>query len=133
MPQTASKKGVLDGVHILVVEDDFDGREILHFRLTYFGGRVTAVANALQALNLLNHIEPDIVITDIVMKGAKQDGLWLLRAARKQGSAVPYIAVSGQHFEERYLKHSGFAAYMRKPLDHERLVRTILTALNQKR
>src|SRR5437667_4927427 len=119
-----SREGVLKGLHLLVVEDDDDAREILRLLLTYFGALVTPVSTLREGLSLLAAMEPSAVIADMML--GQDDALRLIREARKRGTRAPFIAVSGQDFDEAALQGAGFAAYLRKPLDHEKLVDTIL-------
>lgn len=72
----------------------------------------------------LAEIAPDVVIADMILR--KSSGFTLIREARERGSRVPFIAVSGQDYDPSELKRAGFAAYLRKPLDHTKLVDTIL-------
>ena len=122
-----SREGALRGLHILVVEDDRDAREILKSVLSYFGAFVTATPSPKEGLRLLREVRPDLVVADMLL--GTSDGIALLRQARKDRSLAPFIAVSGADFELHKLKDVGFSAYLRKPLDHEKLVDAILAAL----
>ena len=51
-----AREGVLVGLHILVVEDDVDARQILQMLLEHFGALTTVVTNAPEALRLLAHL-----------------------------------------------------------------------------
>lgn len=123
-----SRQGVLTGLHILVAEDDLDAREILKSLLGYFGALVTAAPNAREAIAALVSVDPDLVIADMIL-GRRNDGFELIKEARQRGSRAPFIAVSGQDFDPQVLERAGFAAYLRKPLDHNQLVETILAVV----
>jgi CheY-like chemotaxis protein len=127
-----SRRGVLFGTHVLVIEDDRDGREILEFVLRYFGAEVTAVTGAEEALALFAHIEPDVVIADMML-GSGDDGLRLLKDARRRKTRAPFIAISAQDFDADQMEGAGFAAYLRKPLDHVTLVDTVLSVIDRRR
>ncbi len=120
----ASRHGALAGLFILVLEDDRDSRQILQQLLTYLGASVTSVAAPAEALSLLRQIEPDVVLVDMML--GRDDGLTFLQRARKRGSRAPMIAMSAQDFDREVLEGAGFVAYLRKPLDHNRLVDTVL-------
>ena len=122
-----SRQGVLSGLHILVTEDDRDAREILKSVLGYFGAIVTVTQGADEAVAMLGHISPDVVIADMML--GPSDGFRLLRRARRRGNNTPFIAVSGQDFNPTDLQVAGFAAYLRKPIDHTTLVDSILAAV----
>jgi CheY-like chemotaxis protein len=122
-----SRQGVLQGLHTLVVEDDRDAREILTSVLGYFGALVTVARTAKEGLTLLHEVKPDVVVTDMLL--GPSDGLTLLADARKQRNHAPFIAVSGADFDARHLARAGFAAYLRKPIDHIKLVDAILAVV----
>jgi CheY-like chemotaxis protein len=117
-------------LHILVAEDDLDAREILKSLLGYFGAHVTTVSNARDAVAALTSVEPDAVIADIVL-GRGNDGFHVISEAQRRGIRVPFIAVSGRDFDSRELERAGFAAYLRKPLDHNKIVETILSVVSR--
>jgi DNA-binding response OmpR family regulator len=123
-----SRVGVLTGMYIVVVEDDRDSRDILRMLLEYFGANVTAVPSAREGLSVLTTIDPSVVITDML----KSDGMDLFLKARRRGLVAPFIAVSGKDFDAAVLEDQGFAAYLRKPLDHNVLVTTILGAMRSR-
>jgi ATP-binding cassette subfamily B protein len=125
-----SREGILHGLHVLVVEDNRDAREILKAVLTYFGAFVTATPTTREALAALRHAAPSVVVTDMLL--GTSDGLALLQQARKHGAEAPFIAVSGADFEGPTLESAGFAAYLRKPLDHNKLVDTILAVVRDR-
>lgn len=116
--------GSLTGIHVLVVEDEDDARELLKLLLTYSGAFVTAVPSARAALGLMEHIVPDVLVSDISMPG--QDGCSLLQTIRalpaSRGGSVPAVAVTalGEGQTGRVLA-SGFEACLRKPVDGGKL------------
>lgn len=121
---------VLTGLHVLVVEDNADARAILRMLLSYYGALVTEAATASEALRALSHVVPDVVITDIFL--GTTDALDLLKSVRRRGWRAPFIAVSAQDFDSQFLESAGFAAYARKPIDHQRLVDTILAVVDRR-
>jgi CheY-like chemotaxis protein len=127
----ADARGVLHGIHVLVVEDDTDAREIVGVVLAHFGASVATARTVREALRLMEHIAASVVVTDMAL-GPAGDGTRLLREARCHGYTVPFIAVSGMDFDERQLLRDGFEAYLRKPLDHPTLVDTILAVIRDR-
>jgi CheY-like chemotaxis protein len=121
---SSSPAGRLTGLHLLVVDDNHDAREILTMVFSYHGAVVTTASDAESALALLQRIAPDAVVCDIDLRNA--DGTWLLREVRAMKLSVPFIAVSGLDLDEHRLRKEGFRAYLRKPVDHELLVDTVL-------
>jgi ATP-binding cassette, subfamily B, bacterial len=124
----ADARGVLRGIHILVVEDDLDARDILGMVLTHFGASVATARTAREALRLMEHVATSVVVTDMAL-GPASDGTRLLREARRRGYTAPFIAISGMDFDAHELLVEGFDAYLRKPLDHRTIVETILAVV----
>ncbi|MBI2217532.1 MAG: response regulator [Candidatus Rokubacteria bacterium] len=119
----------LVGVHVLVVDDDPDARQVIRSVLQYCGALVTTAVSANEALGILSRVVPDVVVVDIVMPGA--DGYWLIAEIRKlppeRGGHVPALACTAYHEEhtpERLLA-AGFQNQMRKPIDPWELSRLV--------
>ena len=126
-----SRREVLTDLHILVVEDDADGREILKSLLGYFGAFVSTAHSAGDAMRTLRAITPDVVIVDMVL--GRRSGFDVVQQAGDRVRRVPFIAVSAQDFDPQELERAGFAAFLRKPLDHNELVDTIRSVLLRRR
>jgi PAS domain S-box-containing protein len=130
-PSVASERALpedsttdLDGVRILVVEDEPDARELLMTVLAGNGANVSAASDASQAIAMFESCSPDIIVSDIEMPG--EDGCSLIRRLKKSAD-VPAIAVSGfaaQKDAERALD-AGFDVHVSKPIEPRELVRRI--------
>jgi CheY-like chemotaxis protein len=85
----------LAGVHVLVVEDTDDSREILRLALEYCGALVTTAASAEEATRILENVRPHVLVSDIAMP---DDGIELIRevmtVAETKGLHIPAIAVT---------------------------------------
>ena len=126
--------GALVGVHILVVEDDADAREIIVRSVTDVGASVTAVASATEALAILRERnDTDVVLTDIGMPG--NDGYAFLRELRRlpnnHGGKLPAIALTAYATKEDQKRalQEGFVAHVGKPFAPMTLISTIARAL----
>jgi CheY-like chemotaxis protein len=135
-PLSGSKEaaGALRGLHVLVVDDDRDTREMLRQVLTHAGALVTTAADGESALVILKNVAADVVISDLSMP--RRDGRWLIRNLRALGGRqgkVPAIAVTA--YRETELETdalaAGFDVYLEKPLDFRRLIETILRVVKQ--
>jgi CheY-like chemotaxis protein len=118
---------LLVGIHVLVVEDNSDARDLFRTILQYAGALVTVSTGAEQAVHLCEQIVPDIIVTDIAMPG--HDGFWLLgelRRRQQEGHRIPVVAVTGQGQSTagRY-DAAGFAEVLRKPVDPWELCRVV--------
>lgn len=124
------KSRPLDGVRVLVVEDDPDSRELAGIIIRTSGGSPTLASSVAAAIETLDVFEPDVVVSDIRMPG-EDDGNHFVQALRKsRHSDVPAIAVSGNASpgELQRALHAGFDAYLVKPVTMEVLVKAISDA-----
>ncbi|MBD2205960.1 PAS domain S-box protein [Calothrix sp. FACHB-1219] len=119
----------LNGMQILVVDDDADMRDLAEFILTQAGAQVTTADSALQVLTLLQQSLPDLLISDIGMP--EMDGYCLIRQIRQyppqQGGNLPAIALSAYAGEinQQQALQAGFQQHIPKPIDPDELVRII--------
>lgn len=123
------------GVHVLVADDDQNARALFATVLEYAGALVTLTASGREALDVLDRVLPDVLVTDIAMPAG--DGYWLVRELRArragEGGGIPAVAITAYdqtHGPERTLA-AGFAAHLRKPIDPWELCR-IVAALGRR-
>lgn len=120
---------LLDGLRILLVDDDDDGREVTALLLRQHGALVETVASASEALAALDRGLPDALLSDIGMP--EQDGLSLLRSVRSRASAggggIPAVAITAYARSEDRAQslYAGFDAYVTKPVEPALLVNTV--------
>jgi signal transduction histidine kinase len=124
--------GGLEGLRVLLVEDNEDNLAVVEHQLTLAGARVVAVASATQALEALERQRPDVVVTDISMP--EQDGYTLLatiRARFHEGRPIPAVALTAHAQQEDRARASaaGFTAHVAKPIDPDQLVAAVRAAL----
>ena len=136
MGRTEIPTDSLQGVHVLLVEDDDDSRALLQTILQYCGALVTVVASARAAVSTLERVKPDLVLSDLSMPG--EDGYWLIGRIRTlpsdRGGKIPAIAITAHghpHSVDRTLA-AGFQAHLRKPVDPWDLARTIAALAGRK-
>jgi CheY-like chemotaxis protein/two-component sensor histidine kinase len=109
----------LDGIKVLVVEDEPDGRELLCEALSAGGAEVAQADSAAVALEQVDIFVPDVLVSDLGMP--VQDGYALIRKLRERsperGGATPAIAVSAYAREEDRIAASaaGFQSHLAKP------------------
>jgi CheY-like chemotaxis protein len=125
---------LLAGLHVLVVDDSAEARDLFRTILEYAGALVTVASDAKHALAVCQHVVPDVLVADIVMPD--HDGFWLLeqlRAMELHAAAIPAVAVSGRtERPDRRFAAAGFAAHMQKPIDPWALCR-LVSHLGRKR
>ncbi|MDB4985608.1 MAG: hypothetical protein JWN04_786, partial [Myxococcaceae bacterium] len=121
----------LDGLKIMVVDDEEDARSLLVEVLGERGARVTAAESVAQALALFGTFAPDILVSDIGMPEA--DGYSLIRAVRRfapgDGGNTPAIALTAYARAEDVERafEAGFQRHLAKPVNAERLITLIAT------
>lgn len=120
-PRPAERLAKLDGLHILVVDDDADALELLTTVLETRNAQVTSAGSAGEAMQRMLEGRPDLLISDIGMPG--EDGYSLIRRVRtlneQQGGAVPAIALTAfnQDRDRQKALGAGFSGHMSKPVD----------------
>src|SRR5437868_2534408 len=78
---------------ILLVEDDEFVRDMLSQVLQRDGHKVTHAADGEEALNILQTIQPDIIVTDIIMP--KKSGTALIKEVKERHPKMKIVAISG--------------------------------------
>jgi CheY-like chemotaxis protein len=119
----------LSGVHVLIIDDDPEARDLIGTVLRYCGALVSTAASAAEGLETLQRVLPEIIVCDIAMPN--QDGYWFVRALRSRGpeagGGLPVIAITAHgatHGPDRTLP-AGFQAHIRKPVDPWELCRVV--------
>ncbi|CDM66308.1 ATP-binding protein [Pyrinomonas methylaliphatogenes] len=115
----------LDGVRILVIDDDQDTREMIAEVLGRYGARVETVATAAEALRAVDWQPVDLIISDIGMP--EEDGYDLIRRLHERGLGIPAVALTAyvREADRDQALASGFQAHIAKPVSPEDLVRAI--------
>ncbi|MBV9959197.1 MAG: PAS domain S-box protein [Acidobacteria bacterium] len=127
----------LVGVHVLVVDDEPDARDLLTAALRQCEARVTAVASADEALRVLAQSPPDVLVSDIGMPVA--DGYELIQKVRglekeNGGEQLPAIALTAYASDSARAAalKAGFQKHLAKPIEPSKLVHTIAGLVSKK-
>jgi PAS domain S-box-containing protein len=128
-PPVTHHSSLLEGLHVLVVDDDRDSRELVAAALARAGARVTEAASAGEAFGAVTRLRPDVLVTDIGMPG--EVGYSLIARVRALGAAsggnVPAAALTAYAREqdrERALA-AGFQTHVSKPVEPATLTATV--------
>jgi signal transduction histidine kinase/CheY-like chemotaxis protein len=118
----------LDGIRVLVVDDDDDARELFASIVEAAGAEVLTAASVPDALRLLRRERDLVLVSDIEMPG--EDGYQLLsRALAESGGARRLIAIAvtayARTVDRQRALDAGFDAHLAKPVDPGELVATI--------
>ncbi|RZL00231.1 MAG: PAS domain S-box protein [Rubrivivax sp.] len=115
----------LDGVHVFIVDDEPDARDLLQRIFKDQGAQVSAFGSAVELLDTLKTTRPSIIVSDIGMP--KMDGYQMirtLRASESRDARIPALALTAfARAEDR--KRSllaGYQAHLAKPFDVAELI-----------
>ena len=121
---------MLQGIRIVVVDDDDDARDLLVTVLTQRSAHVYEAECAADAFELLAREQPDVLISDIAMP--EEDGYSLIKRVRQlaadAGGKTPAVAVTayaGSADRARAIA-AGFDVHFSKPIDIDGLVDKLL-------
>ena len=125
----------LDGLRVLVVDDHDDARELIRTVLQQCGADVAVATGADEALEALDKLRVDLLVSDLAMPGA--DGFDLIRRVRAReraagGATLPAVALTayaGTVDRARALA-AGFQAHASKPIAPDELA-TMVHALTR--
>ncbi|MBV8707426.1 MAG: response regulator transcription factor [Acidobacteriaceae bacterium] len=121
--------GVPGTVSTLVVDDEQLAREELTFLLGDFPEVeiLDSAANGLEAVKLIEQLEPDLVFLDVQMPGL--DGMGVIRQLREKGAPLPYFVLTTA-YDDYALEAFRLQAldYLLKPVEKERLAETVSRA-----
>jgi two-component system CheB/CheR fusion protein len=121
----------LDGVRILVVDDEPDARELVRATLTQCGAEVTEVASVRAALEALEGARFDVLVSDIAMPD--EDGYSLIRQVRSReaegGGGIPALALTAYaRIEDRMSAiDAGYQQHAIKPIEPAELAAAVAT------
>ena len=121
--------GRLDGIRVLVVDDEPSASEALMVLFNSCGAEARVAGSAVEALAVFGAWQPDVVVSDIAMPG--EDGYSLIRKIRlrsaERGGRVPAVALTAYaKIEDRVtILSAGFQMYLSKPSDPNELVAVV--------
>jgi PAS domain S-box-containing protein len=116
---------MLGGVRVLVLEDDAQARELVLKVLRVAGAEARAVENSTEALRVLQEWRPDIMLSDMTVRG--DDGYLLIRAVRslpaERGGCLRAAAITGN--ADSAAVAAGYDAQLAKPVEPVALLATV--------
>ncbi|HBL13144.1 MAG TPA: hybrid sensor histidine kinase/response regulator [Cyanobacteria bacterium UBA11162] len=125
----------LSGLRVLIVDDEPDVRELLITVMEGSGAKAIAVASVVEAIQAIEQLQPDVLISDIGMP--IEDGYTLISKIRsreaEQGGHLPAVALTAYARKEdrQQALESGFQMYMSKPVDTTELILAVANLARQ--
>ena len=119
----------LDGLRVLVVDDEFDARTLLTAMLERCGAQVIAVGSAREGIESVESWKPDVLIADIGMP--VEDGYGLIRRVRalpkEHGGQIPALALTAYARTEDRVRalSEGYQVHLAKPVDRAELAAVV--------
>ena len=137
VPRDGAEPLELDGLRVLVVDDDRDTRDPLVEMMITTGAEVRAASSAAEAMQIFEEFRPQVVLSDIGMP--TEDGHALIRRIRAlepaAGGAVRAVALtamaSARDRDEALA--AGFDMHLAKPIGFDELTAALLTLLHRRR
>lgn len=127
VPAASAAAPSLEGLRVLVVDDDRDARELVCTVLGRAGAQTAEAASVDEALSVLRTFPPDAVVSDVAMPGAT--GYDLVRRLRQMEGLghVPAVALTAYaRLDDReHALAAGFDRHLGKPVDPAQLVAVV--------
>lgn len=123
-----SASASIEGLSVLLVEDNELNMEIAKFIIENEGAKVTCATNGKEAVDIYKNASEsfDIILMDIMMP--EMDGYEATRMIRKMDVNIPIVAMTANAFMEDKMKakKAGMNAHVSKPLDKDILIQVIV-------
>ncbi|MBD1997286.1 response regulator [Oculatella sp. FACHB-28] len=126
----------LDGLKVLIVDDDSDNLQFLAFLFEVYGAEIAAVSSANYAFQSVLEWQPHILVSNVSMPD--EDGYMLIRRIRgltvEQGGQVPAIALTAnaKESDREQALAAGFQQHLAKPVDPDVLLQAALEMVPSK-
>ena len=117
--------GPLSGLHVLVVDDNRDARDLLCEGLTLLGFDVQGAGDGPAALTTADRLAPNVALVDIGLPG--MDGYELARRLRSAHAGLRLVALTGygQASDRIRAREAGFDVHLVKPVELDVLQRLL--------
>jgi signal transduction histidine kinase/ActR/RegA family two-component response regulator len=125
----------IDGIRVLVVDDEPDTRELLKTMLASSGADVTTAASAKLALAELERSQFDVIVSDIGMP--EVDGYELMQRIRclpvERGGKTPAVALTAYARAEDRLRalRAGYKMHVSKPIERAELIVVVASIVDR--
>lgn len=122
----------LKGIKVLVVDDHEEARALFAIVLNQYGAEVIESATAGEAIQMLQRLHPDVLVSDIAMPG--EDGFALIKMVRalapERGGRVPAVAVTAMTMKnDQRILAAGFQKHLLKPVEPSELAATVASVI----
>jgi CheY-like chemotaxis protein len=125
-PTWSPRSPRLDGLRVLVIDDEADALELVRHVLRECGAEVHSASSAREAFETFGRVRPDVIVSDIGMPG--EDGYSLMQRIRamsaENGGRTPAVALTAYAREEDAQRafSAGYQMHVVKPVEPDRLM-----------
>ena len=124
-------RALLENWYVLIVDDDTHSMDVARRILKFYGADVYTAANGLIALDIIQHVRPAFVVSDIEMP--VMDGWEFVQRLKnnRETMDIPVIALTAHAMSDdrRRAIEAGFHNFITKPLQPEKFVTQIISIL----
>jgi PAS domain S-box-containing protein len=119
----------LDGLRVLVVDDESDARQVVGTMLRRSGADVAVAGSVEEAMQLFESCRPDVLVADIGMPG--EDGYSLIRRVRERppesGGQIPAVALTAYVRTQDRIRvlSNGYQMHVPKPVESSDLISAV--------
>lgn len=127
----------LDGLRVLIVDDEEDTRDLVGFILRDVGASVRQTADARDAYAIVEEWSPDVIVSDLRM--SSEDGYTFIKNVRarapRQGGQIPAVAITGLTGDAVKMTalDAGYQNFVRKPIQSAELIAVLASLTWQAR
>ncbi|NMG06024.1 response regulator [Brasilonema sp. UFV-L1] len=132
---TSTPLPILEGVRILIVDDEADTRNFLVTAIEMCGAQVIAASSAIEAIQIILQQRLDVLVSDIGMP--EEDGYSLIRKIRRlpkeQGGHIPAVALTAYARDEDNKRSlsEGFQMHLSKPVEPDELANVVASLVKK--
>ena len=129
VPEISSDVYALDGLRVLLVDDEPEARQIISTVITRTGAEVSACESAHEALAKLSEWKPDVILSDIAMP--EEDGYSFIKKVRSlpsdKGGDTPAAALTAyaREVDRHQALAAGYQMHIAKPIGASQLITMI--------
>ena len=118
---------------VLIVDDDADLSETLARLLGRFGHKCLVAASGSEAIQVIDTVTPDVVVTDLHMPGL--DGVAVARRARQESPPIPVVLMTAYPTPDprREAQAAGGTVYLAKPFANVDMLDAVQRALGSRK
>ena len=114
---------------VLIVEDDFNLRDVFRIALEHAGFTTLQSDNAITALSIAQEEHPDLIVVDLILPDLHGIALAGILRADPRTADIPLVAISSTELNSTEVRGAGFDNYYKKPVTPTQLLEAVRVQL----